>query len=34
MQPECAVPKGKAVIILCTYELENTIKVENALQGW
>lgn len=33
VQPEHAVLKGKAVIILCAHELENAVKVENALPG-
>lgn len=34
MQPEHAVPEGRAGIIPCTHKLENVIKVANALPGW
>jgi len=34
VQPEHAVPKGKALETLCARELEDAIKVEAALPGW
>lgn len=34
VQPQCAIPEGRAGIIPCTHKLENAIKVANALPGW